>query len=46
MEGGAPAGNGPEVVPTPARDLPSPPPADDAKSARKTINRYVPWSLK
>lgn len=46
MMNGAPAGNSPEVVPTPATDLPTPPAADDAKSARKTFNRYVPWSLK
>ncbi|WP_254507772.1 hypothetical protein [Anatilimnocola floriformis] len=43
IDGGA--GNAPEVVPTPAKDVPTPT-ADDAKSARKTINRYVPWSLK
>jgi|GEM_PF-3433232 len=47
IENGKPA-NGPELVPTPATDsdLPTPPPADDAKSARKTFNRYTPWSLK
>jgi hypothetical protein len=44
---GAPAGNNPEVVPTPAADAPmAPPPADDAKSARRnTFNRYLPVSF-
>jgi hypothetical protein len=40
-------GNGAESIPAPDPDSPNPAPMpDNGNSARKMMNRYVPWSLK